>query len=62
MIRHVVVKREPLRIEQEEFLAAVRGEVPIPVTGEDALKVLELAHAVVTSGKEHRAIAVSITD
>jgi predicted dehydrogenase len=59
MIRHVVVKREPLRIEQEVFLAAVRGEVPVPVTGEDALKVLELAHAVVTSGKEHRAIPVN---
>lgn len=56
MIRHVVAKREPLRNEQEAFLAAVRGESPVPVTGEDGLRVLELAYAVVTSGQEHRAV------
>lgn len=62
MIRHVVDKREPLRIEQEAFLAAVRGEAPIPITGEDGLRVLELAHAVITSGKENRAISIDMVD
>lgn len=58
MIRHVVAKKEPLRIEQEAFIAAVKKEASVPVTGEDGLRVLELAHAIVTSGKENRAIAV----
>jgi UDP-N-acetylglucosamine 3-dehydrogenase len=56
MIRYVVAKKEPLKAEQEAFLAAVRGEAPIPVTGEDGLKALVLAQAVVLSGMEHRAI------
>jgi predicted dehydrogenase len=56
MIRHVIAKKEPLRIEQEAFLAAIRSENDVPVTGEDGLKVLELAHALVTSGQAHRAI------
>jgi len=59
MIRHVVAKKEPLRGEQEAFLAAVRGEIPIPVTGLDGLKALELAQAVVTSGIEHHAITLN---
>jgi predicted dehydrogenase len=62
MIRHVVAKREPLRNEQEAFLAAVRGEAQVPVTGEDGLRVLELAHAVVTSGQEHRAVKFGTAD
>jgi predicted dehydrogenase len=57
MIRHVVTKKEPLRAEQEAFLAAVRGEAPVGVTGQDGLKALELAQAVVSSGLEHRAIS-----
>ena len=58
MIRHVVAKKEPLRAELEAFLSAVRGETPLAVTGEDGLKALELAQAVVKSGLEHRVIAV----
>jgi UDP-N-acetylglucosamine 3-dehydrogenase len=60
MIRYVVAKQEPLWAEQEAFLASVRGDAPVAVTGMDGLKVLELAQAVVTSGLEHR--AVSLTD
>ena len=50
MVRTIVAKKEPLRSEQESFLAAVRGESPISVTGHDGLKALELAQAVVKSG------------
>ncbi len=57
MIRYVVAKKEPLRAEQEAFLAAVRGAAPVAVTGTDGLRALELAQAVVTSGLEHRPIA-----
>ncbi len=54
MIRYVVPKKEPLRAEQEAFLAAVRGEAPVAVTGADGLKALELAEATVASGLQHR--------
>ena len=56
MIRHVVAKKEPLRVELETFLAAVRGEIASPVTGLDGLYALELARAVVTSGLENRMV------
>jgi len=56
MIRHVVAKKEPLRAEQEAFVAALRGDGPVAVSGNDGLKALELAQAVVTSGLEHRVI------
>jgi len=58
MTRYVVDKKEPLRAEQEAFLAAVRGEAPVAVSGADALRALELAQAVVASGEEHRVILV----
>jgi predicted dehydrogenase len=56
MIRHVVMKREPLRLEQEAFVRAIRDGGLAPVSGEDGLRALELAQAVVNSGLEHRAI------
>jgi predicted dehydrogenase len=59
MIRHVVAKKEPLRAELEAFLASLRGEIPVAVSGQDGLRVLELAQAIVTSGREHRVVAVA---
>ena len=56
MVRYVVPKNEPLRLEQEAFLAAVRDEIPVPVTGADGLQALTLAQAVVTSGLENRLV------
>ena len=58
MTRYHVDKREPLRSEQESFLAAIRNEAPLVVTGQDGLKALELAQAIVTSGQEHRIISM----
>ncbi|MEW5988415.1 MAG: Gfo/Idh/MocA family oxidoreductase [Chloroflexota bacterium] len=58
MIRHVVSKREPLRLEQEAFLAAVRDQTAVPIPGQDGLRALELAQAIVTSGLEHRVIVM----
>jgi len=56
MIRHVVAKKEPLRAEQEAFLDAIRNDTPVPVSGEDGLRALELAKTIVISGTEHRII------
>jgi predicted dehydrogenase len=56
MIRHVIAKKEPLRAEQEAFLEAVREDKPVPVSGEDGLRALELAKAIVQAGSEHRII------
>lgn len=50
MIRQVVAKKEPLRAELEAFIAAVKGEKPVAVSGEDGLKSLGLAQAIVQSG------------
>ena len=54
MTRFVIAKKEPLRAEQEAFLAAVRGEAPVAVSGEDGLRALQLAQALITSGMENR--------
>ena len=59
MIRYVIPKKEPLRAELEAFVAAVKGEIPVPVTGKDGLKALSLALAVVQSGQENRPVALA---
>lgn len=56
MIRHVVLKKEPLQAELEAFIATVRGEIPVPVSGRDGLRVLELAQAIVASGQQHHVV------
>jgi predicted dehydrogenase len=56
MIRHVVAKEEPLRLELEAFCAAVREDRLMPVGGSDGLKAVELAQALITSGLSHSAI------
>ncbi len=59
MVRFHVDKKEPLRAEQEAFLAAVRNEAPVVVTGQDGLRALELAQAIVTSGQDHKIISLN---
>lgn len=56
MLRFHVNKKEPLRAEQEAFIEAIQNGTMMPVTGQDGLKALELAQALVTSGKEHRLV------
>jgi len=59
MVRYYIEKREPLRVEHEAFIAAVRGEAPIAVSGDDGLRALMLAEAIVTSGFEHKLMQCS---
>jgi predicted dehydrogenase len=58
MIRHIISKKEPLRSEQEAFIDAVENDKPVPISGEDGLKALELAKTIVQSGTEHRIITL----
>ncbi|HHS98092.1 MAG TPA: Gfo/Idh/MocA family oxidoreductase [Chloroflexi bacterium] len=56
MVRLRLHRREPLRVELETFVKAVRQEPAGIVTGEDGLSALRLAHALVRSGREGRVI------
>jgi UDP-N-acetylglucosamine 3-dehydrogenase len=56
MIRPHIERSEPLRIELERFIRAVRGEEVSLVSGEDGLAALRIARAIVTSGLENREI------
>lgn len=56
MVRLRLHRREPLRAELEAFAAAARGEPAAIVRGEDGLIVLQLAQALVRSGREGRVI------
>lgn len=59
-VRHVVTRKEPLRTELEVFLDAVRGEDAPIVKGEDGLRALRQALAIVQSGLEHRPIVMEV--
>jgi UDP-N-acetylglucosamine 3-dehydrogenase len=56
MVRYPLNRYEPLKAELQAFLAAVRGETPVPITGEDGLAALRLALALVESGRTHQAV------
>jgi UDP-N-acetylglucosamine 3-dehydrogenase len=56
MIKLRIGKKEPLQAELEAFVrSAEQGGEP-PVTGEDGLRALSLAQAMVESGREHRTV------
>jgi UDP-N-acetylglucosamine 3-dehydrogenase len=56
MTRYIVEKREPLHLEIDAFLAAVRGDASRLVRGEDGLRALMLARAFVESGLEAKVV------
>ena len=58
MVRPAIAKREPLRVELESFVRAVVEGTPAPVTGEDALRVVRLAQALVDSARTHQPIVM----
>jgi len=59
MIRYPIPRREPLLVELEAFVAAVRDDLPVPVSGDDGLNALKLAQALVQSGSTGQVIAFS---
>jgi predicted dehydrogenase len=50
-----------LLAEQEAFLESVINNSPVPVSGEDGLRALELAKTIVLSGTEHRIKETSLS-
>jgi UDP-N-acetylglucosamine 3-dehydrogenase len=59
MTRFALSKKEPLRAEQEAFLAAVRGDRSRVVDGADAQAALALALAMIESSQAHQVMQVS---
>ena len=62
MIRHRIQKREPLRLELEAFVQAVREDRTPPIRGEDGLIALDLACQLSVSGQEKRIIQLARRD
>jgi len=58
MIRYAIERYEPLKAELQAFLSAVKENKPVPVSGEDGLKALRLALALVEAGQKHQVIEV----
>ncbi|MFQ5878799.1 MAG: Gfo/Idh/MocA family oxidoreductase [Dehalococcoidia bacterium] len=56
-----VAKQEPLRLELEAFVEAVRYDRPPPVSAADAIVALRLAEHLVTSGRSGRPLDVAIS-
>jgi predicted dehydrogenase len=56
MVRPRIDKNEPLKVELERFLKAVRGEEAELVSGEDGLATLRIVHKIVESGLQGKAV------
>jgi len=56
MVRYPINRYEPLKAELESFLQAVRGEIQVPVSGEDGLAALKISMALVESGIKNEVI------
>ena len=57
MIRYAIERWEPLRVEWESFLAAVRTGDPPLAQGEDGYAALSVAEAIRSSGAQHELVA-----
>ena len=56
MIRFALDRREPLRVQWEQFLAALRAGEPAPITGHDGLAALSTAHAISVAAERHETV------
>jgi UDP-N-acetylglucosamine 3-dehydrogenase len=56
MIKLRIRKREPLYVELESFVEAIMEDRKPPVGGEDGMRALALAQAMVESGRVHKSI------
>lgn len=58
MIRPMISRHEPLRAELDSFAKAVKNDTDPLVSGEDGLKALVIAQALVESGLQQRIVAI----
>jgi UDP-N-acetylglucosamine 3-dehydrogenase len=56
MIRYAIARREPLLVQWESFLTALRSGGPAPVPGREGLAALSIATAIRRSGHEHEPV------
>lgn len=56
--RFALKRVEPLRAQLESFVAAVRGEGPLVVSGEDGVRAVRLALAAVEAGASGRTVSL----
>jgi UDP-N-acetylglucosamine 3-dehydrogenase len=56
MVRYALPRREPLRVEWEAFLDALRQGGPAPVSGHDGLAALSTARAIQEAGRTHQVV------
>jgi predicted dehydrogenase len=57
MTRYALERREPLLVQWEDVLGAIREGRPPAVTGRDGLAALSTARALQRAGREHRPVA-----
>jgi predicted dehydrogenase len=55
-IRFALDRREPLVVEHDRFIEAVRRGGPPPIPPEDAIQTLRTAEAILAAGADHRAV------
>jgi len=58
VVRFAIQREEPLRAQLDSFVRAVQGSEPVRVSGEDGLRVLQLADALVEAGAGGRTVVL----
>ena len=56
MVKYAIPRREPLVVQWEAFLRAMRNGGPAPVPGREGLAALSIAMAIRQSGREHEPV------
>jgi predicted dehydrogenase len=60
MIKYVFPRKEPLRAEQEAFLAIIQNDSPSPVSANDGMIALKLAQMMIEAGKQYQAVQLGV--
>jgi predicted dehydrogenase len=53
ILKTYLPKKEPLRAELEAFVACIRDDKPVPVSGEEGLAAVEVALSLIHAGEKH---------
>jgi predicted dehydrogenase len=61
MIRYPITRREPLQVELESFVHAIVTDEEFPVSGEDGLAAVALAHHLVEAGQQGKSVQLKPT-